>query len=80
MKACSPIVAHELCAYCGSVLPRNMEGVAAWRVGSRFVCNEFCADGIPLQVAARTSSRRSIMPARDIAGRLEPFGIAAIKE
>jgi hypothetical protein len=42
----------ERCAYCGSVLPYNIEGIEAWRVGSRFVCNEFCLDGIQDDVAA----------------------------
>jgi hypothetical protein len=37
----------ERCAYCGAPLPLNGEGVEAWRVGDQFVCNEFCADGIP---------------------------------
>jgi hypothetical protein len=45
-------ISPERCAYCGSVLPRNIEAVEAWRVGSRFVCNEFCADGIQDDVAA----------------------------
>jgi hypothetical protein len=34
------------CACCGEPLVSNSVGVVAWRVGSRFVCNEFCADGI----------------------------------
>jgi hypothetical protein len=38
---------HERCAYCGAPLPLNIGGVEAWRVGDGFVCNEFCADGIP---------------------------------
>jgi len=33
------------CAYCGAALPIAFYGVDAWRVGSSFVCNEFCADG-----------------------------------
>jgi hypothetical protein len=35
----------EHCAYCGALLPFN-KGILAWRVGARFVCNEFCGDGI----------------------------------
>jgi hypothetical protein len=35
------------CAYCGAPLTLNAAGVVAWRVGNRFVCNEFCADGLP---------------------------------
>lgn len=46
MDVRSSDISPEHCAYCGSVLPGNIEGVEAWRVGSRFVCNEFCADGI----------------------------------
>ena len=34
------------CAYCGEPLPFTSNGINAWRVGDRFVCNEFCADGI----------------------------------
>lgn len=34
------------CAYCGEPLAFMAFGIAAWRVGSEFVCNEFCADGI----------------------------------
>ena len=35
------------CAYCGAPLILNAAGVVAWRIGNRFVCNEFCADGLP---------------------------------
>ena len=41
------VTACERCAYCGSLLPTNIEGVEAWRLGNKYVCNEFCADGIP---------------------------------
>ena len=34
------------CAHCGETLELNWHGVNAWRVGNKFVCNEFCADGI----------------------------------
>jgi hypothetical protein len=34
------------CACCGEPLYFNGRDVEAWRVGSQFVCNEFCADGI----------------------------------
>jgi hypothetical protein len=34
------------CAYCGEPLELNTQGVAAWRIGKEFVCNEYCADGI----------------------------------
>jgi hypothetical protein len=46
MDAQSSDISSHLCAYCGSVLPCNIEGVEAWRIGIQFVCNEFCADGI----------------------------------
>lgn len=39
------------CAYCGASLPIAFYGVAAWRVGSGFVCNEFCADGFSPSVS-----------------------------
>jgi hypothetical protein len=41
----------ERCAYCGAPLPVNIEGVEAWRIGKAFVCNEFCADGLPQELA-----------------------------
>jgi hypothetical protein len=34
------------CAYCGEPLELTSQGVAAWRTGNEFVCNEYCADGI----------------------------------
>jgi hypothetical protein len=44
------------CAYCGQPFAFNGFGVEAWQVGDRFVCNEFCADGLPDQ-------RQSVEPA-----------------
>ena len=38
--------AEYMCVYCGEPLPFGQRGVEAWRVGDKFVCNEFCADGI----------------------------------
>jgi hypothetical protein len=38
---------HGRCAYCGAPLIANAAGLVAWRVGNQFVCNEFCADGLP---------------------------------
>lgn len=38
--------AEYSCIYCGEPLPFTQNGVKAWRVGDKFVCNEFCADGI----------------------------------
>jgi hypothetical protein len=35
------------CAYCSAPLIANAAGLVAWRVGNQFVCNEFCADGLP---------------------------------
>jgi hypothetical protein len=40
-------ISHGRCAYCSAPLTFNAAGVVAWRVGNRFVCNEFCADGLP---------------------------------
>jgi hypothetical protein len=40
-------LSHGRCAYCSAPLTSNAAGVVAWRVGNRFVCNEFCADGRP---------------------------------
>ncbi len=40
-------LSHSRCAYCGAPLTLNAVGVMAWRVGNQFVCNEFCADGLP---------------------------------
>jgi hypothetical protein len=70
-------ISPDLCAYCDSVLLRNIGGVEAWRVGSRFVCNEFCADGIPDElVAGATTRSRSVS---DVAGAPGSFS-AAIPE
>lgn len=44
------------CVYCGEPLPFNTKGIRAWRVGDKFVCNEFCADGIS---SGHKSSRAS---------------------
>jgi hypothetical protein len=38
---------HGRCAFCSAPLLSNAAGLVAWRVGNQFVCNEFCADGIP---------------------------------
>lgn len=37
---------EHTCLYCGEPLPFTQNGVKAWRVGDKFVCNEFCADGL----------------------------------
>ena len=54
------------CAYCGAPLTLNTAGVMAWRVGNQFVCNEFCADGLPDDMrereAARAPRRRAQAP------------------
>jgi hypothetical protein len=42
----SRVRAEYTCVYCGEPLPFSHRGVEAWRVGDRYVCNEFCADGI----------------------------------
>jgi hypothetical protein len=46
MSATPSEVSFEQCAYCGEPLVSIAVGVVAWRVGNRFVCNEFCADGV----------------------------------
>jgi hypothetical protein len=46
MSATSRAVSFGQCAFCGEPLVSNAMGVVAWRVGNRFVCNEFCADGV----------------------------------
>jgi hypothetical protein len=38
---------NRRCAYCSAPLVSNAAGLVAWRVGNQFVCNEFCADGLP---------------------------------
>jgi hypothetical protein len=40
-------ISYGRCAYCGAPLTFNAAGVVAWRIGNRFVCNEFCAEGVP---------------------------------
>jgi hypothetical protein len=39
-------LSHGRCAYCRAPLTFNSAGVVAWRVGNRFACNEFCAEGV----------------------------------
>jgi hypothetical protein len=46
MSATSREVLSRQCAFCGEPLVSNAVGVVAWRIGNRFVCNEFCADGV----------------------------------
>jgi hypothetical protein len=46
MSGTARAVSFGQCAFCGEPLVYNAMGVVAWRVGSRFVCNEFCADGV----------------------------------
>jgi len=53
---------HERCAYCGAPLPLNIGGVEAWRVGDGFVCNEFCADGIPPEAPDAALARPAQAP------------------
>jgi hypothetical protein len=49
-----------MCVYCGEPLPFTENGIKAWRVGDKFVCNEFCADGIlPGNGNSKSSSDRS---------------------
>jgi hypothetical protein len=46
-------MSHGRCAYCSAPLIFNASVlfnasvVVAWRVGNRFVCNEFFADSVP---------------------------------
>ena len=46
MHAHSAEIVSPRCACCGEPLYFNGRDVEAWRVGTQFVCNEFCADGI----------------------------------
>lgn len=34
------------CAFCGEPFPFVGGRAQAWRVGDRYACNEFCADGV----------------------------------
>jgi hypothetical protein len=34
------------CAHCGQPFPKVEGRVQQWRVGNRFACNEFCAEGV----------------------------------
>jgi hypothetical protein len=42
-------ISYRGCAFCGAPLAFNSAGVVAWRVGNQFVCNEFCAEGVPAE-------------------------------
>ncbi len=56
------------CAYCGEPLTLITHGVAAWRVGSEFVCNEYCADGIvPSDPKFTSTNLRSTVATTDAA-------------
>ena len=44
------------CAYCSAPLTLNAAGVVAWRIGNKFVCNEFCADGLPDDMREREAA------------------------
>jgi hypothetical protein len=37
------------CAHCGQPFPMVEGRVQQWRVGERFACNEFCAEGVESQ-------------------------------
>jgi hypothetical protein len=50
------------CAYCGEPLAFNAAGVLAWRVGTRFVCNEFCAEGVSNDCVNLPSADRADAP------------------
>jgi hypothetical protein len=47
MAKSSREMSYRACAFCGAPLAFNSAGVVAWRVGNQFVCNEFCAEGVP---------------------------------
>jgi hypothetical protein len=34
------------CAHCGQPFPKVEGRIQQWRVGNRFACNEFCAEGV----------------------------------
>ena len=37
------------CAFCGERFPVVHGHVLSWRVGNRYACNEFCAEGVEAQ-------------------------------
>jgi hypothetical protein len=47
MARASRDFSYRRCAFCDAPLAFNSAGVVAWRVGNRFACNEFCAEGVP---------------------------------
>ena len=59
MSATSREVLSRQCALCGEPLVFNAVGVVAWRIGSRFVCNEFCADGVSNDLVTLENADRS---------------------
>jgi len=40
------------CAFCGERFPVVHGHVLSWRVGNRYACNEFCAEGVEAQEAS----------------------------
>jgi hypothetical protein len=43
------------CAYCGNPFPLVEGRVQQWRVGDRYACNEFCAEGVESQAPERSA-------------------------
>jgi hypothetical protein len=39
------------CAFCGERFPVVHGHVLSWRVGDRYACNEFCAEGVEAQAS-----------------------------
>jgi hypothetical protein len=53
---------HCRCAVCGAPLASNATDLLAWRVGNQFVCNEFCADGLPDAMTAQAAPDGTKLP------------------
>jgi hypothetical protein len=49
-----------VCACCGAPLAMAAQDLKAWRVGAQFVCNEFCADGIPSPGNSKQKAERLV--------------------
>jgi hypothetical protein len=44
------------CAYCGNPFPTVEGRIQQWRVGDRYACNEFCAEGVESQAPERRAA------------------------
>jgi hypothetical protein len=57
------------CAFCGERFPVVHGHVLSWRVGNRYACNEFCAEGVEVQSSEASVALGAIAAAHSSASR-----------